>query len=92
MDLNPTTLNEIAETIKKRKNNKAAGVDGIPSDAMKGSLKSSAQALHGLFSRILEAEENPQGWKEGHIVIQYVPKRGYQFREPRANEPFNGFS
>jgi len=70
----PPSKAEIKSAIKKIRNNKAAGPDEIPGEALKGSLESSTDALHSLFKRIWETEEFPQDWKEGHIIK--LPKKG----------------
>ena len=74
IDLEPPSTDEIKTSSKKLRNNKAAGPDGIPGEAIKGSLESSAKALHKLFERIWTEEAFPQDWKEGHIVK--LPKKG----------------
>lgn len=74
IDLEPPRKEEIEEAIKKLRNNKAAGPDGIPGDAIKGSIGSATHILHGLFQKIWETESFPYDWKEGHIVK--LPKKG----------------
>ena len=74
INLEPPSLKEIEAAIKKLRNNKAAGPDGIPGDIIKGSIDSSAKALKGLFHWVWTTEIFPQDWKEGHIVK--LPKKG----------------
>ncbi|GFR62097.1 LINE-1 retrotransposable element ORF2 protein [Elysia marginata] len=75
IDLEPPSTGKILGPKKKQlRNNEAAGPDGIPGDAIKGSAESSAKALTGLFQRIWTTEVFPQEWKEGHIVK--LPKKG----------------
>ena len=74
VSIEPPSKAEIRNAIKRIKNNKAAGPDEIPGEALKGSLESSINILHSLFRRIWESEEFPQDWKEGHIIK--LPKKG----------------
>ena len=74
IETEPPSREEIEEAIKKLKNNKAAGPDGIPGEAVKNSIGSATDILHELFKKIWETESFPQDWKEGHIVK--LPKKG----------------
>ena len=65
---------EIVEAIKKLKNGKAAGPDGIPAEAIKADAEMTADMLLPLFKKIWEEEEIPMDWKEGHIIK--LPKKG----------------
>ncbi|GFR65558.1 hypothetical protein ElyMa_005533800 [Elysia marginata] len=56
IDLQPPSTEECLGAIKKLRNNKAAEPDGIPGDAIKGSVEFSAKALTGLFQRIWTSE------------------------------------
>ena len=56
------------------KNGRAAGPDGIPSEAIKADLSTSTKTLHELFGKIWERDEIPDDWKEGYLVK--LPKKG----------------
>ena len=74
IDCGPPTKDEIKKAIKKLKNGKAAGPDGIPSEALKVDVEATAEILLPLFRKIWEEEEIPHDWKEGHIIK--LPKKG----------------
>jgi hypothetical protein len=56
------------------KNGKAAGPDGIPAEALKSDVATTADMLLPLFEKIWEEEEIPTKWKDGHIIK--LPKKG----------------
>ena len=56
------------------KNGKAAGPDGIPAEALKADVETTADMLLPLFVKIWEQEETPTDWKDGHI--NKLPKKG----------------
>ena len=62
------------KAIKRLKNGKAAGPDGIPAEALKADVETTADMLLPLFKMIWEYEEIPRDWKEGHIIK--LPKKG----------------
>ena len=62
------TKEEIAMSKAQTNSNKAAGPDGIPPEALKADINSTAEILHGLFAKIWREEVFPQDWKEGHLV------------------------
>ena len=70
----PPTKEEIRAAILKARNGKAAGPDGIPSEALKADMDTVVEMLHQLFSKIWESEDIPDNWKEGHIIK--IPKKG----------------
>ena len=74
IDCDPPTRGEIIRTIKKMKNGKAAGPDGIPAEALKADVETTADMLLPPFVKIWEQEETPTDWKDGHIVK--LPKKG----------------
>ena len=74
IDCNPPTREEIIRAIKKMKNGKAAGPDGIPAEALKADVETTADMLLPLFVKIWEQEETPTDWKDGHI--NKLPKKG----------------
>ena len=74
IDCDPPTREEIIRAIKKMKNGKAAGPDGIPAEALKADVETTADMLLPLFVKIWEQEETPTDWKDGHIIK--LPKKG----------------
>ena len=74
VDCHPPTREEIIRAIKKMKNGKAAGLDGIPAEALKADVETTAGMLLPLFVKIWEQEETPTYWKDGHIIK--LPKKG----------------
>ena len=74
IDCDPRTREEIIRAIKKMKNGKAAGPDGIPAEALKADVETTADMLLPLFVKIWEQEETPTDWKDGHIIK--LPKKG----------------
>ncbi|PFX14848.1 Transposon TX1 uncharacterized 149 kDa protein [Stylophora pistillata] len=67
---------EIKRAIKRLKNGKAAGPDGIPPEAIKIDLSTSTEMLYELFGNIWETNEVPDDWKEGYLIK--LPKKGDQ--------------
>ena len=55
------------------KNGRIAGLDGIPTDALKAYVNTSVEMLYSLFE-IWEKEEIPAEWKEGYLIK--IPKKG----------------
>ena len=74
INCDPPTRDEIICAIKKMKNSKAAGPDGIPAEALKTDVETTADMLLPLFAKIWEQEEIPTDWKDGHIIK--LPKKG----------------
>ena len=68
------TKDEIRQAIKSLKNNKAAGPDGIPPEALKADIDTSTEILYSLLGKIWNEEKIPQDWKDGHVVV--LPKKG----------------
>ena len=56
------------------KNGKAAGPDGLPAEALKADVETTADMLLLFFVKIWEQEETPTDWKDGHIIK--LPKKG----------------
>lgn len=74
IDVGAPTMSEIATAIRLLKNNKAAGVDGVPAEFLKADPFATAELLLPLFQAIWEHETYPSEWKDGIIVK--VPKKG----------------
>ncbi len=70
----PPSKAEIVQALKEMKNNKAAGIDGIPAEILKADLNVTAEALMPLFTDIWTSENIPDERKRG--VIVKIPKKG----------------
>jgi len=68
------SIKEITEAVKRLKNGKAAGNDGIPAEVLKADGNATAKMLKPLFDEIWSLEKYPEDWKEGLIVK--LPKKG----------------
>ncbi|XP_076105824.1 uncharacterized protein LOC143074160 [Mytilus galloprovincialis] len=74
IEMGPITDDEIKAAIKKLKNNKAPGVDGIPAEVLKSDINLNVNILRDLLNEIWEKEILPTQWKDG-IIIK-LPKKG----------------
>ena len=74
IDCSPPSEVEIEDAIRKMKNNKAAGCDGIPAELFKINLEGNASIMAKLFERIWEEEKVPAEWLKGNICK--IPKKG----------------
>ena len=74
IDCEAPTVGEIENAIKKMKNNKAAGSDGIPGELFKIQVEENARIMLKLFSKIWEDEKVPAEWLKGNIYK--LPKKG----------------
>ena len=68
------TKTEIRKALKSLKNDKAAGTDNIPAEALKEGGESIVHQLHHLINLIWTKEEMPIDWKKGLLVK--LPKHG----------------
>ena len=68
------TKEKVRETIKKMKNNKAAGPDGIKPEIFKEIGKSDicTETIAKCFNREIESKNKPSGWKESVTIL--IPK------------------
>lgn len=55
----PPSLDEVQDAIRKVRNNKAAGPDGIPAEVLKKGGPDLLKNIHALLLKIWEEEENP---------------------------------
>jgi hypothetical protein len=67
MEVSIPTREEIEECIKKAKNNKAPGENGIAAELIKYGGEGILDAMHKLISMIWITEEIPQSWNRGII-------------------------
>ena len=58
----------IAKTIKKMKDNKSPGVDGIPPKLLKEIVEQISTTIAKLFNLLLEKGIVPSEWKEANIT------------------------
>ena len=64
----PVSLEEVKAAVRKLKLRRACGVDEIPGELWRHGGDSACEALHRLISKIWEAEELPDQWKEALII------------------------
>ena len=62
----------IAKKIKKMKDNKSPGVDGIPPKLLKEIVDQICTPLANLFNLSLEEGIVPSEWKEANITPRYL--------------------
>ncbi|KAJ8371079.1 hypothetical protein SKAU_G00111070 [Synaphobranchus kaupii] len=74
IDCSVPTKEEIRKAIKKLRNGKAAGPNGIPAEALKADMETMEEMLHPLFKKIWEEDHTPSEWKEGYLIK--LPKKG----------------
>ena len=65
---NPISIEEIDKAIKKLKNKKAAGLDGIHNEMIKTSSSFIKYPLEKLFNLILQSGTFPTSWSNGMIT------------------------
>jgi len=64
---------EVYRVIKKMKNGKAPGIDGIQAELLKSGGKEMIKRLTKLCNQVWEMREVPGDWKDGIIVT--IPKK-----------------
>jgi len=69
----PTTI-EIQNALKKLKNHKSPGVDGIANEQLKYGASGLIKALEVLFAKVWFGEAIPEDWSKGIIIV--LPKKG----------------
>ena len=65
--LPPPTMDEVKESIKQLKNNKAAGIDGLTPELFKFGPGKLIRIVHRVVVWIWETEQLPDEWKD--VVI-----------------------
>jgi len=68
------TVDEVIRAIKKLKNGRAAGSNGIPPELLKCDLGTVSRALHSLFIQVWRSGIVPADWQEGIIITLYKGK------------------
>jgi len=61
-------LHEVTRAIRRLKNGRAAGADGITAEHLKGAEKPISEALHKVITNVWSTGRVPTEWKEGIIV------------------------
>ncbi|MES9976207.1 MAG: reverse transcriptase domain-containing protein [Candidatus Thiodiazotropha sp.] len=74
VDSGPPTREEITLAVKRLRNKKATGEDGIPSEVFKSCLSTLLDPIHALFEAIWETEVFPTDW--GTCLLLPVFKKG----------------
>ena len=74
VNVHPPTKSEIIKALKKMKNGKAPGPDGIPPEALKINPNKTADIIHPLLLRIWNEKKVPADWKKGFLCK--LPKKG----------------
>jgi len=67
-------LHEVTRAIRRLKNTRAAGADGITAELLKGAEKPISEALHKVITNVWSTGRFPAEWKEGIIVSLYKGK------------------
>ncbi|BHF83560.1 hypothetical protein SprV_0902670300 [Sparganum proliferum] len=66
--MRPSSEGEVADVIRKFRNNKAAGEDGIPAEIFKSCIDTLAPWLHEMIERAWKDEVVPDDWGLGILV------------------------
>ena len=74
VDTSRPSVAEIENAITRLKNGKAPGPDGIPPEALRADVTTSANILYRLLGLVWDKEELPRDWREGYLVK--LPKKG----------------
>ncbi|VDO72543.1 unnamed protein product [Schistosoma margrebowiei] len=72
--------------VRQIRNEKAAGPDNIPAEALKSDIEATTSMLYLLFKKIWEEEQVTMDWKEGHSIK--TPKKG----DPSRCENYRGIT
>jgi len=67
-------LHEVTRAIRRLKNGRAAGADGITAELLKGAKKPISEALHKVITNVWSTGRVPAEWKESIIVSLYKGK------------------
>ena len=70
----PPTREEISDSLKKLKNHKSPGVDGITNEQLKFGERGLIHQLEHLFAKVWKDEAIPDDWLKGVIII--IGKKG----------------
>ena len=78
---------EIKEQIKKLKNKKAAGPDGITNEVLKSLPQKYISRIATIFNKCLSFSYFPQCWKEATVIL--IPKPGKDISLPESHRPIS---
>ena len=68
------SLGEVTAAIKRLRNGRAPGSDGIPAELLKCAIEPVARMLHFLFIRVWRTGHIPLDWRDGIIITLYKGK------------------
>ena len=77
------TCEEITECLKKVKNDKAAGIDGIPYEFYKNGGEWMIERLYELFKEIWKEEKVPAKWNESRVIL--IHEGGHKSKKELRN-------
>ena len=69
IDISNPSMVEIRETLKSLKNNKGAGIDGIPYEFFKFGGEWAVRALFELYKQVWVEEVVPAKWNESRVIL-----------------------
>ena len=73
--LDAPSLDEIISAIRKLRNGRAAGPDGIPPELLKCAIGPISTALHAIFANVWRTGHIPADWKDSILTALYKGKR-----------------
>lgn len=79
------TLEELNEVLKKIKNKKAPGIDGIPPEIVKEMGNTCHEYTLQTMNAILKGGSFPERWKKARVIL--IPKGNKPFGDPSAYRP-----
>lgn len=68
MEIEPPTLQDVNDALKRLKNNKSPGPDGIPAELLKHAGSEVAKVLHRIVLSVWSSEVLPIEWMEGALI------------------------
>jgi len=71
VDTGIPSMEEVKTAVKKLKNNKAAGIDQVNAEMLKGGGEVVLEHLHSLIGRIWREEEVPDDWRRSEIKVLF---------------------
>jgi len=89
------SLEEVTCAIRKLRNGRAAGPDGIPPELLKCAINPISKALHEIFIQVWRTGHVPSDWKDGILIALYKgkrPKGGLQQLPPHYSALYSGQS
>jgi hypothetical protein len=87
--VDPVECDEVVAAIKKMKQGKAAGVDGILPEFLKNLGPKAISWLTSLFTAVMEQARTPMVWKRAKIVA--ILKPGKEPGDPRAIDQLRSY-